>query len=107
METGRWDMPSAYDEAPTPITRTLIEDGARHLLLDAPIAFAGPVRILQGGQDPDVPPAHAQALFERLASADKTITLIPDGDHRLSRPEDIALLIETAAALADEVGTAL
>lgn len=103
MDAGRWDLPSAYDEAPTPITRRMIEDGARHTLLDAPIAFAGPVRILQGGLDPDVPPAHAQTLFDRLESADKSFTLVPDGDHRLSRPEDIALLLKTAGDLAERV----
>lgn len=99
METGRWERPSAYDPEPYVITRRLIEDGRAHLLMDGSIGFDGPVRILQGGDDPDVPPAHAEALAALIESPDKRFELIPDGDHRLSRPQDLARLTATADEL--------
>jgi len=96
--TGQWLRPSAY-EAPYPITRTLIEDGRRHLLLDGLIEPGCPVRILQGVKDEDVPWNHAVELVARIARDDVVLTLIKDGDHRLSRPEDIARLLEAVAEL--------
>lgn len=104
-ETGRWERPSAYDPEPYVITRRLIEDGRTHLLMDGPIPFAGPVRILQGGRDPDVPAAHAEALSELIQSPDLRFDLIPDGDHRLSRPQDIDRLIGVANELADRLAS--
>lgn len=97
---GRWSRPSAYDPAPYVYTRTLFEEGRAHLVLDGPIAYAGRVRILQGQRDPDVPWSHALLTAERLASADVDITLVKDGDHRLSRPQDIATLLRLAETLA-------
>jgi len=96
--TGRWAMPSAYG-APTIITQALLDDGSRHTLLPGPIAFDGPVRILQGQLDPDVPWRHALETAEAISGGDVHVTLIKDGDHRLSRPQDIALLERTAAQL--------
>lgn len=104
-ETGRWERPSAYDPEPYVITRQLIEDGRKHLLMAGPIPFAGPVRILQGGRDPDVPAAHAEALAKLIQSPDLRFDLIPDGDHRLSRPEDIDRLIGVANELADRLAS--
>jgi pimeloyl-ACP methyl ester carboxylesterase len=89
---GQWLRPSAYGE-PYPITRGLIEDGRKHLLLGSSIQVGCPVRILQGAQDADVPWQHAFALTSQLPSDDVVLTLIQDGDHRLSRPQDIARLI--------------
>lgn len=100
MTTGQWMRPSAY-EAPYPITRPLIEEGRDHLLLGKSIPFNGAVRILQGEADPDVPWRHALALAGDLASKDVVFTLIKDGDHRLSRPQDLARLITAAEELAD------
>jgi pimeloyl-ACP methyl ester carboxylesterase len=97
MEKGFWMRPSAYGEAPYPITRNLIEDGRRHLLLGGLIETGCPVRILQGVKDEDVPWQHATALVSCLAQDDVVLTLIKDGDHRLSRPEDIERLIATVA----------
>jgi len=97
-QTGRWERPSAYD--PDVITRRLIEDGRRNLVMDAAIPFAGPVRILQGGRDPDVPPAHAKALAGLIRAPDLRFDLIAEGDHRLSRPEDLRALAATATELA-------
>ncbi len=94
MEQGVLHLPSQYGE-PTPITRALIEDGARQNVLDAPIPLGCPVRILQGMEDPDVPWRHALRLVEALESRDVRLHLIKDGDHRLSRPEDLRLLAET------------
>ena len=82
------------------LTRALIEDGERWSVLDQPIDFAGPVRILQGGADVDVPARHAQLLVTAITSPDLVFTLIKDGDHRLSRPQDLTRLI----AAVEEVG---
>ncbi len=100
---GRWDMPSAYDPDPTPITRDLIEDGRKHLLLDGPIPFKGPVRILYGALDPDVPWDLVVDLAAQLTTDDKSVRRIKGGDHRLSRPEDLDTLIEYASALAKQI----
>jgi pimeloyl-ACP methyl ester carboxylesterase len=89
---GVWLRPSQYGE-PYPITRALIEEGRDHLLLGSAIEVGCPVRILQGAQDPDVPWQHAFALAHRLPSDDVVLTMIQDGDHRLSRPQDIARII--------------
>jgi pimeloyl-ACP methyl ester carboxylesterase len=94
---GAWLRPSAYDDAPYQITRGLIEDGRRHLLLGGLIETGCPVRILQGVEDPDVPWGHAVELVARFAHDDVVLTLVKDGDHRLSRPEDIERLIAAIA----------
>jgi pimeloyl-ACP methyl ester carboxylesterase len=95
-------LPSHYGE-PTPVTRALIEDGARHALLSAPIPLACPVRILQGMEDPDVPWRHALRLVEALQGRDVRLHLIKDGDHRLSRPEDLRLLTRSLDQLVEEL----
>jgi pimeloyl-ACP methyl ester carboxylesterase len=92
-ETGAWSRPSAYSAEPYPITRDLIEEGRHHLLLGGMIETGCPVRILQGVADPDVPWQHAVELTSRLARDDVVLTLVKDGDHRLSRAEDIERLI--------------
>jgi pimeloyl-ACP methyl ester carboxylesterase len=94
---GLWLRPSAYGEDPYPITKRLIEDGRNHLVLGAMIETGCPVHILQGVKDPDVPWQHAQELITRFARDDVVLTLIKDGDHRLSRPEDIERLIAAVA----------
>jgi pimeloyl-ACP methyl ester carboxylesterase len=94
---GFWQRPSQYSEAPYPITRDLIEEGRKHLLLGGLIETGCPVRILQGVKDPDVPWQHAVELSSRLARDDVVLTLVKDGDHRLSRPEDIERLIAAVA----------
>ena len=95
---GVWLRPSQYGE-PYPITRALIEEGRNHLLLGSAIAVGCPVRILQGAQDPDVPWQHAFALAHRLPSDDVVLTMIQDGDHRLSRPQDIARILAAVAEI--------
>ena len=95
---GHWLRPSEYGES-YPITQRLIEEGRDHLLLGSAINVGCPVRILQGAQDPDVPWQHAFALAHRLPSDDVVLTMIQDGDHRLSRPQDIARIIAAVAEL--------
>ena len=82
-----------------PITRNLIEEGRNHLLLGGTIDVGCPVRILQGAQDPDVPWRHAFALTHCLPSDDVVLTLVQDGDHRLSRPQDIARMLGAVSEL--------
>ncbi len=89
---GFWLRPSEYGE-PYPITKRLIEEGRNHLLLGGSIELGCPVRILQGRLDPDVPWKHAFRLAERLPGDDVVLTVIPDGDHRLSRPQDLERII--------------
>lgn len=94
---GRWTPPEGF-----PITATLLEEGARWLLLPGPIPIKAPVRILQGGADTAVPAAHAFATANALEGSDVVLTLVKDGDHRLSRPSDLermkAMVMELYAA---------
>ena len=97
---GVWLRPSDYgDGTPYPITRALIEEGRNHLLLGSSIDVGCPVRILQGAKDPDVPWKHAFTLAQRLPAEDVVLTVIQDGDHRLSRPQDIARIIAAVAEM--------
>jgi pimeloyl-ACP methyl ester carboxylesterase len=96
---GRVVLPSDYDPAGYLYTRALIEDGRRHLLLGGAIPLAVPIRLLHGLRDPSVPWRLSLCLAERLASDDVALTLIKDGDHRLSRPRDLVRLAETLDAL--------
>jgi pimeloyl-ACP methyl ester carboxylesterase len=100
MATGRLLEPSDYSDEPTVITRALIEDGRANLLFPAPIRTHCPVHILQGMRDPDVPWRHAQTLFERLNADPATISYVREGDHRLSREEDLRLLIAAVETIA-------
>ena len=92
MDAGSIRSPSDYDPEGYLITRALIEDGDRHLFGEDLIDAGCPIHIIQGVRDTDVPWQHASSLVARLASDDVVLTLIKDGDHRLSRPEDIARL---------------
>lgn len=96
MAEGVVYAPSDYGD-PLPLTALLIEDGRRHLLLDKPIPLTCPLRLLQGQKDAEVPWQTALAIAERVESADVRVTLIKDGDHRLSRESDLSLLQKTVA----------
>jgi pimeloyl-ACP methyl ester carboxylesterase len=98
MHDGKAIIPSEYDDSGYPITRALIEDGRDNLLMDEPILTGCPVHILQGMQDDAVPWQHALATMERMPAESVAMTLIKDGDHRLSREEDIARLIGVIAS---------
>lgn len=95
LRDGLYHEPSAYAEAPYPITLTLIEEGRHHLLLREEIAIGCPVRLLHGMADDDVPYQLAPKLAKRLRSADVEVTLVKSGDHRLSEPADLARLAAT------------
>jgi pimeloyl-ACP methyl ester carboxylesterase len=98
-QQGFLRVPSAYDSSGYVITRQLIDEGRRHLLLDAPIQLAIPVRLLHGMQDPDVPWQRTLGLADALTTNDIVVSLIKDGDHRLSRPQDLERLTATVAEL--------
>lgn len=100
LRDGVWLRPSAYAPEPTPITRALIEDGRKHLLFGGEIRTGCPVHILQGMADPDVPWPQALKLVEHLSADPVVLTLVKDGDHRLSSPEDLARLTAAVAAIA-------
>lgn len=102
LQNGIYYQPSDYDE-PLPLTQILFEEARNWQILDAPIKFSGPVRILQGLQDEPVPWQHAQRLVETLSTDDLTFTLIKDGDHRLSRDQDITRLMATCGEIAGVV----
>lgn len=99
-EKGVWERPSLYGE-PYAITRELIEDGHRHLMLKDGLDLHCPLRILQGDVDPDVPASHGVKVFSALRGPDVTLTLVKGGDHRLSTPGNLELLRETVLRLAE------
>jgi pimeloyl-ACP methyl ester carboxylesterase len=105
MSTGVYRQPSEYSDEPYVITRALIEDGDQHLIGDRLVETGCPIHILQGGKDKDVPWQHTTELVSRLASDDVVLTLVKDGDHRLSRPEDIDRLQAALAELLAETAT--
>lgn len=92
--TERWLRPSAYSPEPYVITRKLIMEGRRHLLSHRALPKHCPIRIIHGLRDEDVPFDGSLELMQRLPGADIQISPVSDGEHRLSRPEDIALMIE-------------
>ncbi len=95
MRVGRVTLPSEYDPAGYTFTRALIEDGRENLVLRAPLPIARPMRLLHGMRDASVPWQRSLAIAEHIASDDVRVTLVKDGDHRLSRDEDLALLART------------
>jgi len=103
-EKGVWYRPSRYGDGPYPVTRTLLEDGERHLIGATPLHIQQQIYILHGKQDPDVPFEHSLALVDHLDSANVQLIEIPDGDHRLSRPQDLALLVRTVELAMSQIG---
>jgi len=98
-ENGFFAEPSEYDSSPYVYTRALIEDGRANRLMDRPIDTHCSVHILQGLADKDVPVAHALKLASLMPADDVTVTLVPEGDHRLSRPQDLDMLVRAVAAM--------
>ncbi len=104
LAKGEWLRPTAYGPKPYPITRALIKDGRKHLLLGRATNLSCPIRVVQGMADPDVPWMHALKLVEALGP-DTELTLVKNGDHRLSKPHELALIARILSALvADKKG---
>ncbi|WP_095083155.1 alpha/beta hydrolase [Mesorhizobium sophorae] len=99
-EKGFFEEPSNYSAEPYIYTSALIEDGRNNLVMTGPIDTHCPVHILQGLADADVPASHALKLVSRLPADDVTLSLIPEGDHRLSRPQDLDMLVRAVDAMA-------
>ncbi len=97
VRDGVYYRPSAYSDAPFAITKALLDDGERHLFGRGPVPFDFPIRILHGCRDPDVPWEHSLDLAGIVRSEDVRLTLVKDGEHRLSRPQDLALLFSLLA----------
>jgi len=103
MRDGVWRAPSDYSEEGLPLGRALFEDGPNQMVMTAPFPFAGPVRLLQGMEDPDVVWRTALEICERIDGANVAVTLIKDGNHRLSRPQDLARLGRTLDSVTAEL----
>jgi pimeloyl-ACP methyl ester carboxylesterase len=99
-ERGYFEEHSEYSPEPNIFTRALMEDGKQNRVLTGIITTGCPVHVLQGMRDPDVPYQHALKLIEHLPADDVVLTLIRDGDHRLSRPQDIERMLAAVKALA-------
>lgn len=104
LESGRFEEPSEYSPEPNVYTKALFDDGSKNRVLDGIIDTHCPVHILQGMADPDVPYRHAMRLVEHLPADDVTLSLIRDGDHRLSRPQDIAMILRAVEGLCERIG---
>ena len=104
VEKGYFEEPSEYSPEPYIYTRALIEDGRQNLVMTGPIHTHCPVHIIQGLVDPDVPHSHALKLMSLLPADDATLSLVPDGDHRLSRPQDLELMTRAVGEMTARVG---
>lgn len=102
MERGVYYQPSEYGE-PYPITRRFIEEGRNHLFKAEPFDPGRPVAILQGGLDTAVPPEHAHRLAQFLQGGWAELIEVPDGEHRMSRPQDLDLMFTTIKRVAEKV----
>lgn len=108
LETkGYMEEPSEYSPEPNTYTRALFEDGRANRVMTGILDTHCPVHIIQGLADPDVPHTHALKLVEHLPSDDVTLAFVPDGDHRLSRPQDIAMILKAAEGLCDRVASSM
>lgn len=103
LTDGQIDLPSEYSDDPYVISRLLIEDGRDNLLLRAPIALDIPIRLLHGQKDEDVPWKTSLTLMEKLASHNVAANIIKDGDHRLSRPQDLRTLCTVVDRLIQDI----
>lgn len=103
-EKGYFEEPSEYSPEPYIYTRALIEDGRKNLVMSGPIHTHCPVHIIQGLADPDVPHSHALKLMSLLPADDATLSLVPDGDHRLSRPQDLELITRAVGEIIGRAG---
>jgi pimeloyl-ACP methyl ester carboxylesterase len=106
MEKGVYNRPSAYGDGDYAISRGLIEEGRNHLIGDTPFDPGRPIHVLHGLLDPDVPWEHTLDLVAHLSGDHVRVSAVPDGEHRLSRPEDLALMTRVLDELAGLDGAA-
>jgi pimeloyl-ACP methyl ester carboxylesterase len=99
LSAGRLEKPSPYSDQPTLTTRAFWASGEANRLMHGPIQIDAPVRLIHGQRDPDVPWERALQLAKLLRSPDVQTMLVKDGDHRLSREADIALICKTIEGL--------
>lgn len=104
IDDGVWYQHSEYSPEPYPITRALLDDGRKHMLMNKPIHIGVPIHILQGAKDPDVPIQYVDLFVNSLMQDEVRMTIIHDGDHRLSREPDIATLVKITREMAQEAG---
>ena len=104
QKKGFFEEPSDYSAEPYIYTSALIEDGRSNRVMTGPIDTHCPVHILQGLADADVPASHALKLVSLLPADDVTLSLIPDGDHRLSRPQDLDMLLRAVGDMVQRAG---
>jgi pimeloyl-ACP methyl ester carboxylesterase len=103
-EKGYIEERSQYSPEPDIYTRALLDDGRKNRVLEGIIETHCPVHVLQGMADPDVPYSHALKLLDHLPADDVTLSLVRDGDHRLSRPQDLDMLVRTVEGMMHQVG---
>ncbi len=96
------ELPGEYGSPAYRLAADFFRDGVRHNLLDAPLRLGVPVIIIQGMADTSVPWTHARRLVDRLVDDDVVLTLVKDGDHRLSRPSDIALILDAVGRVTED-----
>jgi pimeloyl-ACP methyl ester carboxylesterase len=99
VRDGRIELPSDYSDAPHVITRTLVEEGRHHLLLDETIAVSCPVRLLHSLDDPDVPWETSLRIMQRIGHPDVRLTLMKDAGHRMSRSRDLQQILAVVGGL--------
>ncbi len=103
LRARRCSKNNPYGPEPTPTYAGFFTDAEAQLMLNGTVDISAPVRLLHGQRDRDVPYSISMKLAEVLRSDDVQVTLVKDGDHRLSRPQDIALLLRTVTALCNEL----
>ncbi|MEL6875612.1 MAG: alpha/beta hydrolase [Pseudomonadota bacterium] len=99
LRDGKLEEDSEYSDEPYVTTRTFWQSGEANRLLQKEIAFDGTVRLLHGQNDEDVPWMYSLEIAKQMRSADVQVHLVKDGDHRLSRDQDIAMLTDIVARL--------
>ena len=103
LSEGRLEEPSPYGEQPYVTTRAFWESAEALRLMFGPLELDCPTRLLHGLEDADVPWEWSLEILKRLRSADVQLSVVKDGDHRLSRDSDLALLTSTVKLLLEQL----